>query len=674
MKLVKIEFENFRGYYGKVSVDISNDESKNLTLIVGGNETGKTNILNSVMKCFHNESSPNFKDKENIINLLAKKEGASTAKVSVTFEHEKDTYIATRTWKDGSNKNDFGKEFKINRVVNGSLDPYPRPSQLINMIMPLSMASYFIFDGESAVKMADDSNAKVLSKSTNDILGTHLIENALNDLKAIERKVQKDVDANDNSEKLKKIKNQMEHKQNELDTLTKEAIKFNEIYGTNSLQLEDINKALEGYDKSKPLMEKSSNLHSELERAKVDLLEHRKEKITWLRNNAQAILSSKLISSTDEILTTAMKKGEIPSTYSRPFIDKLLEDKKCICGEKFELSDERATKIKTYLDGAGTIKSSMSISKAQGRLNELQRQSDSSNNSFILLNKKEKKFNQKIYSIETQLNELKSELVNVTPIDNGDNKAAMKMQLESSLEEIKEKRAINNFKTEEVEKDLAALKNEFTNLIGNSTKDQLIKKKLLLIEKIIIEINSTLSIEREEARLTIEKKMNTLLKLSIKNEVCKIDESFNLVVYNKIDNSVEPKSAGKTNLLSLMYVASLLEFCKERRGAEKEFLINGTNAPLILDAPFSNLGKEYIKMCASFIPKMTEQVILLTKEDTFDEIKDWVKDKIGSLYYITYMSDDIDKENISHDIYGQECILTQYNEDIRRSEINKVKI
>jgi len=45
MKFSKIDIENFRQYYGNVSIDLSTDKQKNIVVIGGRNGYGKTNLL-----------------------------------------------------------------------------------------------------------------------------------------------------------------------------------------------------------------------------------------------------------------------------------------------------------------------------------------------------------------------------------------------------------------------------------------------------------------------------------------------------------------------------------------------------------------------------------------------------------------------------------------------------
>ena len=49
MKLLKMELENFRQYYGKQSIEFASNNRENTTIIFGENGKGKTGIYRAIM-------------------------------------------------------------------------------------------------------------------------------------------------------------------------------------------------------------------------------------------------------------------------------------------------------------------------------------------------------------------------------------------------------------------------------------------------------------------------------------------------------------------------------------------------------------------------------------------------------------------------------------------------
>jgi DNA sulfur modification protein DndD len=55
MKINKILMNNFRQYYGNVSIDLNTTDEKNIVLIGGKNGFGKTNFLMAIVWCFYGQ-------------------------------------------------------------------------------------------------------------------------------------------------------------------------------------------------------------------------------------------------------------------------------------------------------------------------------------------------------------------------------------------------------------------------------------------------------------------------------------------------------------------------------------------------------------------------------------------------------------------------------------------
>ena len=55
MIIKNIEFENFRPFYGQVTVDLTPEDDKNIILIGGRNGHGKSNFLLGIVWCLYGE-------------------------------------------------------------------------------------------------------------------------------------------------------------------------------------------------------------------------------------------------------------------------------------------------------------------------------------------------------------------------------------------------------------------------------------------------------------------------------------------------------------------------------------------------------------------------------------------------------------------------------------------
>lgn len=102
MKLIRLELNNFRKYYGKQSVDFAHEGTRNTTILFGENGKGKTGIYRAIMFVLFGSlkiSQDSENDKIHLTNLKYMNEnssGTGEATVTLRFEHEKIVYEISR--------------------------------------------------------------------------------------------------------------------------------------------------------------------------------------------------------------------------------------------------------------------------------------------------------------------------------------------------------------------------------------------------------------------------------------------------------------------------------------------------------------------------------------------------------------------------------------------------
>ena len=111
MKLIRLELENFRQYYGKQTIDFATGNDKNTTILFGENGKGKTGIYRAIMFVLFgskNISQDGKDEKVHLTNLKYLEEMSPSPGVShvkLIFEHENKIYEIFRkisSFKHGS--------------------------------------------------------------------------------------------------------------------------------------------------------------------------------------------------------------------------------------------------------------------------------------------------------------------------------------------------------------------------------------------------------------------------------------------------------------------------------------------------------------------------------------------------------------------------------------------
>ena len=115
MIIQKVIIENFRSFYGEQTIEFSTDSEKNTTIIYAMNGVGKTNILNAILWCLHNQFSPSFKNPDDLLNWQARSRNRKSYHVTVEFIQDETVFSVKRTGGDISN-------FKVFRIEDGNTE------------------------------------------------------------------------------------------------------------------------------------------------------------------------------------------------------------------------------------------------------------------------------------------------------------------------------------------------------------------------------------------------------------------------------------------------------------------------------------------------------------------------------------------------------------------------
>ena len=166
MELNYIEMSNFRQYYGNHKLEFSKGE-KNITLIIGENNAGKTGIYRALIYALYGDRSL-AQDKKADINLVnfqsIDETGPVKASATVSLSHNNEDYIIKRELsgnKRGSlYSQDPNEELTMEHFNSYGDHTYYDNSKrdeiekIINEILDSSIKEFFLFDGEKIETLA----------------------------------------------------------------------------------------------------------------------------------------------------------------------------------------------------------------------------------------------------------------------------------------------------------------------------------------------------------------------------------------------------------------------------------------------------------------------------------------------------------------------------------------
>ena len=224
IKITSIKIENYRQYFGSQTVDFPSRED-GFSVIVGENGAGKSNLLNALNWCFY-KKEPHTKNNKGygIVNhkYLSSVENGGIAEMRVQVELQKgnDNYRISRVLKVIKNEYQYEDIDSVTQVLRmTSIFGFTLPAGcevmehqstfeilvkkeheadfhrdrnvnadvIMNQILPESLSSYFILDGEFLEKFW--SGITVVQKGVEQISQLHLINTTMKHIDQLKRSV-----------------------------------------------------------------------------------------------------------------------------------------------------------------------------------------------------------------------------------------------------------------------------------------------------------------------------------------------------------------------------------------------------------------------------------------------------------------------------------------------------
>lgn len=296
MKLIKMDLENFRQYYGKQSITFAYQGDQNTTILFGENGKGKTGIYRAIMfVLFGSKKISQDASNENIhltnFNCIDDTSGPAQSSVTLKFEHENEIYEIKRTMKAIKISSNFIQEQEGNvslleidantgNVKTNALSDKQEINIKINKIINEDIKDFFLFDAEKidTIAKADSNVRKEVKNAIFSLLQLDKIETAKTFVKDISKIVRyrlsegmKDGNANQLSKKISDIDKESEEIKSMLVKIDEDKQVMDEMMAKHSLTLEKNKHIVETKNRIKEKEDQIELLQSQLENSKSQL-------------------------------------------------------------------------------------------------------------------------------------------------------------------------------------------------------------------------------------------------------------------------------------------------------------------------------------------------------------------------------------------------------------------
>ena len=683
MKIESLELINFRAFHGSHKIIFSTDKKKSVNVIVAQNNVGKSSILESIFWCLYGEM-PIGADKidDKINNQSEALDEAAKAQVKLNIIDEtaegEDKYTISRVL-PSENSDSVFSALKYN-YEDKSYDEIDART-LVNRLLPTNLRDFFLFRGEG-VEDLFVKNEERLKSSLEHIQGLTWLEESRKDLELflssllqkkqkLSKNKQKEDDLSENLTDLHEAKDNLQRRlQKNIEDIgeCENSIKqYNELI--NDSGVDEVAKRNKDNERLK------TKIKIEINPAIEKLI---KEKFSLISERGFRVFGYSYKEKIDKFLDIQRSKGKFPADYSEAFLKNILDSGKCVCGD--EINKEKREVLEKNLNDGLTNEQDRITREIGVELGAFETANKEHQRNIHRINNELKKLNnlKKQYEIDVKENEqfLKD-------YKNIGTKDIKKWQTNKASEEehlrklLVEKGSLYN-KYEAAKETFEKAKND-AEKFGRASRDHTLDFKIQYINDCIDLLNENINDSRELIRKEL---LKTLQKLTSRYStlgetfIYKNDESFNPLLVEKGSKVERVLNKGDLTMKGIYFACAAIMQNTNRKKDSERLISEGTNAPMVVDAPFSNLDQNNLNNAAKMIIDCSEQSIILVNYKDYSNFIDVVKKsgKLGSHFYLqrsvkeketgtdVNLKMNIDGKEIDSHIMGQNLTTTHIHE------------
>lgn len=632
----KIKITNFRQFKGQTEVNFSTDSEKNVTVILGNNGAGKTTFLQAINWCLYNQvklENPNELINKDVISEVEYGRVA-TVEVAIEFEHLNKIYTSRRSidyirnYESGNIRKDA--EEHIFTEKNPETGETKRVSEnIIREIFPSDLSIYFLFDGERMQDLADNQRVgkKDLSNAVKNLMGLDVLENGKAHLDKVKKEFATEF-VSDSSSKIDEInaelkdryesleieKKNKERYEEELEQLQNEQAKINEIIKSSSSL-----KALQ--EKREDLAKRLNNTENKIESKKVQMFNR------FSANGARFFMTDVMQRVLSKVHNSGLKDKGIDGINVHA-IEQIIASGKCICGNELCEGSEALLKLEDFKNYLPPKSYSILLNSINHEINN----SLGNNKTFY------SDFNREYSEYNNLLNE-KDSIINQTRdndkliADLGDQDLSKYndeyIRLRNLI--ISKSQAIGSCKNqiENYESRIRSLESTRSNMVVSNGVNEQVQLKIDVCQKLIDDITNRLDKKENEVRNELQSKTSELLSQMLNsNKSITIGSDYNFEVSDQYRTTT--LSEGEKIVTSFAFVGSIISVAKKVIETDDD-----SKFTLVMDAPFAKLDMTHRRNVTESIPKLTDQIILLSADSQWDDVvKSAIEPKIGKIYEI----------------------------------------
>ena len=620
-----IEMTNYRQYQGNQTLDFSFDKNKNVSIILGQNGAGKSNLLNALTWCFygkeiHTDQQAKETDGMPIINVAeldALEPGRKTfAEVVVSIYTNAGQWRIKRhidVLKDNLGKLHFDQPQLIVTYPFGGQDKIvegDETQRLINNLLPEALRQFFFIDGEQLREFFRISNPTEIAKAIENVSQLELMYKAAENLETYENQLRKNVKAT--TPQFKKVQQKIQILKGKNEKAKESLQKNKEELEKDISELAQVEDYLRKHNDAvvSKLQEERELLEKDITSLNRHLKDAELERNGYLVDTAPYILLKDEIESAYSLIQQKVEKGDLPPRIRETFVRELIDSGRCICGN--EIKENEKHKLESYSRKLELSELSEVCIVGKTTLDEILLDIEEFPSKIDQLNKKIEEFKDEYDEKKRRLDYI-SETLKKHNIEEIRAYEERRKKLTNGINKNENLIKMLEAEITTINKDLDEALSEERKELSKDKKNAQLRAKLQLVQEALKTLAETEYIIKSKIRKQVERTTKeNFLKLLRKKAAFKdivIEDTFDVkVIHSQGYNAINYLSAGEYMILGLSFMSALMT-------------ISGFHAPVIIDTPLGKIDDEHREYITTELPKFLQgtQLILLVTPTEYDD-------------------------------------------------------
>jgi DNA sulfur modification protein DndD len=652
MKLVSIEIENFRQFFGRQELTFaSGEDGKNITVFHGFNGAGKTALLNAFVWCLYQDTTPDLENKDRLVNERAFAEAAIganvTCSVTLDFEYRNERYrverSATQSKLGQAESSKARVALRMFRVgadgVTETIGGNDEARQhRIHQILPASLHPFFFFNGERVERLAGEDAYERVEAGVKTLLDIELYERAAARLRgpvtrslAAELRETGDSRASELTGRLQETQDketataqQRQEQQRNLDGLRKEIESLER-------QHEQLKEVAEAANERKRLREKESEDRKVISSRTAELA-------ALVSRDGYLAFSPRALDAAEDQINEARRRGDIPAKIKPAFVDDLINRAKCICGRLIDEDSTEQKALEAWKGSTGLAEIEEEIALLKGGIRSLRQRREGLyggvENALKVITGHRKRLSETQASIAAISERIEDG-------EFGDHAAQLQMLAKQrQTEAVRAQVAIERYSAElaELEGERASIHKELQEIEAKTEKESLAQKQLAATQRVAEAFDALARIQKNDVRQALDEKIREIWNdAAIKDYSASVSDNYQLTLTKMVGGirqKVTGASTGEKQVLALSFVGALVRKARENVGSSLGVETGGF-FPLVMDSPFGSLEDEYRHKVATWLPNLGNQIIVMVSNSQWrHEVETAMRSRIGREYIL----------------------------------------